>query len=280
MLSTIILNYNTRELTAEAVRSVQACVPDVSMEIIVFDNGSVDNSVEYLRQRFPDIKLIESDRNLGFARAVNRAVTAAKGEYIWLVNSDCAVREDAAFVLLDYIKDNPEVAIVAGRLSHPDGSFQGSCRHFPTYSNILFSRGSPLSRFTSGRDSYTLPDYANPTEVDTCALANAVIRREHFLKVGGFDERFFIYLEDTDLCKRLSEHGYKVVYHPAAESIHHWGVSFHGNLVQRYFRHHISVGKYFRKHFEHNNFENAFLELTLGLWLGLRCVFALLRGRV
>ncbi len=280
MLSVIIINYNTRELTANAVRSVLSSSGDVPIEVVVFDNGSVDNSVAYLQRRFPETRVIQSEFNLGFARAVNRAAEEANGEFLWLVNSDCFVRADAAAVLYNYMRENPDVAVVAGKLTNPDGTFQGSCRHFPTYSNILFSRGSPLSRLAGKGVSYTHPDYSEPTGVDACALANAVIRREHFEEIGGFDERYFIYLEDTDLCKRLKDHGYRTVYHPGAESVHLWGVSFQGNPVQRYFYHHASVVKYFRKHFESRKLKNSLFELMLELWLGIRCLFVIMRGRI
>lgn len=280
MLSVIIINYNTRELTANAVRSVLGSSGEIPIEVIIFDNGSGDNSVHYLQRRFPGTRVIRSEFNLGFAKAVNRAAEQANGDYFWLVNSDCFVRSDAAAVLYSYMRENPDVAVVAGRLTNPDGTFQGSCRRFPTYSNILFSRGSPLSRIAVKTISYTHPDYPEPTEVEACALANAVIRREHFEAIGGFDERFFIYLEDTDLCKRLKDFGCRVVYHPGAESVHLWGVSFHGNLIQRYFSHHSSVAKYFRKHFAPQRLENSLFELMLQLWLGIRCMFAVMRGRV
>lgn len=280
MLSVIIISYNTRELTAKAVRSVQTGTAGMQTEIIVLDNGSIDNSVEYLRRRFPEIRIIESDWNLGFARAVNRAAAEATGDFLWLVNSDCSVKENTASLLFEYINKNPDVAVVTGRLLNPDGSFQGSCRHFPNYLNIMFSRGSPLSRLISREGAYTLPDFSEPTEVDSCAFTNAMIRKAHFEEIRGLDERFFIYLEDTDICRRLGELGYGIVYHPQAESTHLWGVSFHSNLIQRYFHHHISVGKYFWKHYTQNKLKNALFELGLGLWLGLRCAFAVMRGRI
>jgi hypothetical protein len=254
-------------------------VTSVRHELIVVDNGSCDGSVHMLKRRFPLLTVIESQKNLGFGKAVNLAVRRSSGEFLWLLNSDCLLNRDIVPVMLDYFGANADVAAVTGRLVSADGSFQASCRRFPNFSNVFLSRQSPLSRLFPSMTSYTLPDYSVPTPVDACACTNTMIRRSAFEAVGGFDERFFMYCEDTDICRRFGDHRWKVVYIPHAEVGHLWARSWLGSQWLRHFYHYQSMSRYFRKHFESDVFGLAILDTILVIGLGLKLVFSVARAK-
>jgi N-acetylglucosaminyl-diphospho-decaprenol L-rhamnosyltransferase len=279
VLSVIVINHNTRKLTAALVASLYRHVRAVPMEICIVDNNSRDGSAKFLGERHPEIDLVESRVNLGFGRAVNLAVKRCTGRYIWLVNSDCLVGSDVAAGMIEYLERHLDVAAVTSRLVSRDGSFQASCRRLPTFSNVLFSRQSPLSGLLPARADYTLPDFDVPTRVDACACSSTMIRKEHFEKAGGFDPRFFMYCEDTDLCARFAALGLKVVYLPDAEVTHLWAGSWKRNSWMRYYHHHRSIAKYFRKHFPAHTVKLGLLELILVLGLGIRILLLPIRRR-
>ena len=270
MLSIIIINYNTRILTARLIDSLAEHVLTSDSELIIVDNGSSDGSAECFSSHYPGARVIRLDSNVGFASAVNRAVVECAGEYIWLINSDCHVNSDVSSVMLSYLASHSQTAAVTGRLVSPDGAFQASCRRFPSFGNILFSRQSPLGMLSNSSHRYTLPDYDTATPVDSCAATNMLIRRECFDAVGGFDERFFMYCEDTDICLRFAERGWNIVYLPEAEVVHEWAASWKDAGWMRYYHHHRSLCRYFRKHFSGETLKLCVLELLLVVGLGIR----------
>ncbi|MFH1892526.1 MAG: glycosyltransferase family 2 protein [Candidatus Zixiibacteriota bacterium] len=277
VFSIIIVNYNTRRLTLALIDSIYRHVRQPEYEVCVIDNDSCDGSVESISRRFPDVKLLSSDTNLGFGIAVDLAASECTGEYLWLLNSDCRLRSDVSIVMTEYLDEHPDTAAVAGRLVSNDGSFQASCRRFPTFSNVLHSRQSPLSLVWSSRHDYTLPDYSQPTPVEACSCTHTMIRRSCFEEVGGFDARFFMYCEDTDLCIRFAGRGWKVVFLPAAEIVHEWAASWRQSIHTRYYHHHRSVNRLFQKHFPDQRVKLALLELLLILGLGVRIILSILR---
>jgi len=241
------------------------------------DNNSSDGSASFIKERYPDINLLISPANLGFGRAVNLAAKRCTGKYLWLINSDCVVKSDVAASMIDYLEKHPDTAAVTGRLVSESGRFQASCRRFPTFGNVIFSRQSPLSRLNPKGAGYTLPDFDVPTDVDACACSNTMIRREHFERAGGFDPRFFMYCEDTDLCARFAASGLKVVFLPEAEATHLWARSWRSDSWMRYYHHHRSMASYFRKHFPTDKLKLGLLELLLILGLGIRVMLHLVR---
>ena len=189
-----------------------------------------------------------------------------------LLNPDVTVDPDALAVLIDTMQSHPRPGMASGRLRFPDGSFQANCRRIPTVSNILFSRGAFTSRL--GKDSqekarYTLPDFDTTVEVETVSGAMVMIERVLFEKFGGFDERFFMYMEDTELCARLHRSGYANLFVPKAGGMHLWGKGSTGGRTVRSWYHHMSVWKYFLKHFP-NGFSVVVLPFLLALNFLLR----------
>jgi GT2 family glycosyltransferase len=279
VLSVIIVSYNTRVLTLRLLESLHEHVSTTAPEILVVDNRSRDGSAQAIARFFPEVRLIKLDRNIGFGAAVNLAVDEARGDYIWLLNSDCHLTGNPIEQILDYLKSNTQVAAVAGRLIDRNGSFQASCRRFPTFRNILFSRQSPLAPFDSVGSAYTLPDYEITTSVESCSGTNTVIRKDRFQAVGGFDERFFMYCEDTDLCRRFADAGWGIVFMPGESVVHGWAESWRGDELLRYYHHHRSFIRYFAKHFQCKPVAVELLELFMIVSLGIRIAVSKLRWK-
>ena len=245
--------------------------------MIVVDNASGDSSAATAREIFPDCKIVENDRNLGFAAACNRGAKEAAGEFLLFLNPDVVIDPDAISRLLDTFKRRPEAGLVSGRLRFPDGSFQATCRNFPTAANLVFSRGSLLLRMFAGgidrKARYTLPDYDETTEVPSVAATLLMIRKELFEKLGGFDERFFMFMEDTDLSLRSCQAGRKNFTVPAAGGVHAWGEGSRAGGFRRHRHHHMSLWRYFLKHHP-NGFSVIVLPVLLTLNLLLSLLFS------
>jgi GT2 family glycosyltransferase len=218
-LSVIIVNWNTRELVLESLRSLYEAAGDLSMEVFVVDNGSGDGSVEAIRAAFPRVILIEKEKNLGFARATNEALQCAAGRYLLLLNTDVVLREDTVVVLLEFMEKTPQAGIVGAQLLNPDGTRQNSFDNFPT----LLSEGLNKSvlrmlfpkRFPSKRLSFS-----SPIEVESVIGACMMVRKEAVDDVGPMDEDYFFFMEETDWCYRMRERGWGVHLVPQAQAVH------------------------------------------------------------
>lgn len=234
--------------------------------MIVVDNGSADETLAHLRQLRPDAKIIENRKNIGFGRACNLAAQSAGGEYLLFLNPDAVLDPLSLDHLVEAHRSRSRVGFVVPRLRFPDGVFQPSCRQLPTINNMIFSRGSVMARFLDRllpvESRYTLPDFDKVTAVPAIAGTVALIRRDLFLAVKGFDPRFFLYVEDTDLCARLGQSGYEHLYVPLAGAMHQWGRGSAAGQFTRIFRHHMSMWKYFLKHFP-NGFSVILLPILL-----------------
>jgi GT2 family glycosyltransferase len=225
-LSIIIVNYNTRKFTLGCIKSIVDSKPKVNYEIVVVDNGSEENSKiksQNLKLQFKNqnYKLIENKSNLGFARAVNQGIKVAKGEYILLLNSDTVVKNDAIGKLCDFAVKTQDAGVVGARLSNPDGSLQASCYYFPTIIRAVNQYWLKKDKFM---DKYA-PKVQRPTAVEALVGACFLITPKALSKVGIFDERYFMYFEDLDYCRRIYKSGLKVYYLPSSEVIHFHGQS-------------------------------------------------------
>lgn len=250
LTSIIIVNYNTRDLTENLLKSIyEYCAKD-TFEIILVDNASSDGSAWHFRAHFPEAKYIINDINHGFARAVNQGAEIAGGEYLWLLNSDCELTADILPILIEALNRYEDAGIVTPRTVDKNGQFHANCRKFPTYTNLLFSRGSLLDRLPFMRRqsaNYTMPDYDTVTKVDSAAGTAILLRKSDFMAVGGFDERFFMYMEDVDMCLRLSQKGKFCYFVPQAVISHLFRGSSTNDPVPRIVYHHRSMLEYFLK---------------------------------
>jgi len=230
LLSIVLVNFNKGPLLLACLESVYKSAGTISLDVIVIDNDSSDGTGEILPTLYPEARLTLNRRNVGFARATNQGLAAARGAYVLLLNPDTVVERGALETLVGYLRSHPEVGVVGPQMVGPDGAIQLSCRRFPGYATALFNRYSlltrwfPRNRFSRG---YLLSDWdhTETREVDWVSGACLMTRREVLERVGPLDEQFFLFNEDVDWCKRIREARWKVVYLPAARVVHHIGAS-------------------------------------------------------
>jgi GT2 family glycosyltransferase len=248
--SIVIVTYNSREFIPRCLSSLQQHSPD--SEIVVVDNASRDGTADFVEHDYPAVRLIRRRRNNGLSSAINEGVRASSGEYVLQTNPDTHVTEDVVSPLAEYLAAHPDTGIVAPKLLNEDGSLQLSCRSFPGYSTALFNRYSLLTRLFPGnrysRD-YLLTnfDHASIRDVDWVSGAAMMFCRTVFDELGGWDERFFLFNEDVDFCKRVHDAGYRVTYFPRVSVYHGIGVSESPSataIIER----HKSIWRYYRKH--------------------------------
>ncbi len=274
--SIIIVTHDSLPAFRDCLESLRNLSARDAIELIVVDNHSSDESVTAATEVFPDAKILRNELNVGFASACNQGASGAIGEYLVFLNPDVRLDPEAIEQLRRGLESRAHVGLVAGRLRFPDRRFQESCRKLPTVTNLIFSRGSSVSRLfargsKSHRPLYTLPDYDQITEVPATAATFAMIRRELFERIGGFDKRFFLFMEDTDLCLRLGQSGYAILYVPAAGAVHEWGTGGKMGRIKRAWHHHVSVWRYFLKHMP-NGFSLVILPALLTVNFLLICM--------
>ncbi|MBU8933571.1 MAG: glycosyltransferase family 2 protein [candidate division Zixibacteria bacterium] len=247
-VSIVLVTYNSMPPLESCLESIKAGVNGTPLEIIGVDNSSSDNSAEMVSKHFPNAQVIRNSSNLGFAAACNQAAKHATGDYLLFLNPDVQVDGYAIEKLLDVFRSREKVGTAVGRMRFPDGSFQPTCRHLPRFSNMVYSRGSMLSKLIGKNRHYTLPDYDSVTPIPAAAGTMMMIRSDIFREIGGFDRRFFMFMEDVDLCRRLGSAGYTNYYVPSAGGVHLWGKGSRAGKLRRNLYHHWTVWKYFTKH--------------------------------
>lgn len=199
-------------------------VPSVSFEVILVDNCSTDGTVSFVKENYPDVKIIENQEIYGFARNNNIGAEQASGKYILILNPDIILTKGAIDILYNYTVAHPESGIVAPKLQNRDGSLQYSARRFPTL-KILLTR--ILTHGDDNSDNSNVENYLlkrlpmdKPSEVDWCMGAAFLVPQPFYKELNGFDEGFFLYVEDMDLCYRCWEKNRKVIYYPLSRMIH------------------------------------------------------------
>ncbi len=281
-ITIIIVTFNSAATIGDCLSNIPEAASSQSYEIIVVDNASTDDTLKTVESNCRDAIVIRNTRNEGFGAACNRGVTEARGEYILLVNPDARLDPGSIPALVAKARLTPNCGLVVPRLRFPSGEFQPSCRQLPTIANMIFSRGSAFTRlFQSDRSRgsrYTLPDLEVTTAVPAVAATVALIKRETYISHKGFDPRFFMYMEDTDLCARLGQSGFVHLFVPCAGAVHHWGKGSSAGSVVRLARHHLSVWKYFLKHFP-NGFSVIVLPFLLVANMVIALLHLLIRGR-
>lgn len=227
-LGAVIVNYNAGPDLGRALESIDRATGG-SWQAVVVDNGSTDGS-EAAAMAFPQVRLVRNSENVGFARGVNQAIRHCPADRILIMNPDCQLMPESLPPLMAVLDDDPRCAIVAPRVLDPDGSPQGNARGDPDMLTGLFGRSSALQRTLSGLDVARRNVIARSAEdasttVDWVSGACMLARRDAVVSVGGFDERYFMYWEDADLCRRLRERGHTIRFAPAASAVHRVGQS-------------------------------------------------------
>ena len=228
-LSVVIVSFNTREVLRRCLNTLATEAKQLSVEVLVVDNASRDGSVEMVASDFPHVRLLQGGKNLGFAAANNLAFPAAQGKYLVLLNSDAFLLPGALERAIAHMEKQPGTGLAGGRLIGEDGSWQPSARQFPSLLNDFLSFSGLAHRFRKsrfwGRADRTWADPLEETGADWVPGAFAIIRASVLEQVGGFDDAFFLYYEEVDLCRRIKAAGYAVRYLPDVVVVHLGGES-------------------------------------------------------
>ncbi|MDD5290058.1 MAG: glycosyltransferase family 2 protein [Patescibacteria group bacterium] len=263
LLSIIILNYKTANLAKHCLKNILALNLNFPYEIIVVDNNSHDKMEQILKERFGaelhngQIKFLPLRHNRGMGAGNNAGATIAAGQYLLILNPDVVVTENSIENLVDFLEKNEKVGIVAPKFFYPNKNYQPSRYRFPKIYIPAFVR-TGLGDLKFGKEKikkYFMEDVVleGPHQIDWVRGAAMLIRKNNFQEIGGFDERFFMYLEDTDLCRRFWQKGFEVWYLPEAEMIHYYARTSQKNkwfldiFTENTFIHIISWFKYFWK---------------------------------
>jgi GT2 family glycosyltransferase len=251
-ISIIVVNWNTQKLLYDCLESIYAHTENLTFEIIVVDNASSDDSVGMVKNNFPDVILVENESNRGFAVANNQGMAIANGRYVLLLNSDTVIFDNALNKAVSFADAHSKVGVVGCRVLNSDGTLESSCFMFPSILNMILSsicihRIFPRSRFF-GRERMSWYDWSNASKVDAVAGCFMLVRREAIEQVGLMDERFFIYGEDTDWCRRFHTAGWDVMFYPEAEVIHVGGASSSKDPIKFYLEMLKADMQYWRKH--------------------------------
>ncbi len=272
-LSVIVVSWNVKALLERCLDSLFRSLREGEAEILVVDNGSRDGSREYLGDlRNRNLKIILNDRDLGFSHANNQALQQAEGEYVLFLNPDTEIVDDVCGKTMKLLSENKNWGIIGCRLVDPDNEVQPSVKSFPKVGNqlILLLKlqylllGLRMMRKYFRRDF----DYNRTSEVNQVAGAFMMMKKEILERVGSFDERFHLWFEDVDLCYRVKQAGYKVVYYSQAKVIHYGGQSFNQLLSrdkQKIYNHSLLL--YFKKYHPFSYYWPIVLAQPLSLFL-------------
>lgn len=223
-VSIVIVNWNTRDLLRDCLQSLRQQAGPVACEVIVVDNHSADDSVEMVRQDFPEVRLIANTANRGFAAANNQGIAIARGRYILLLNSDTRVVDGTIARTVAFADAHPDAGLVGCRTTFPDGRLQVNCFQLPNLLNIWLSLTKLEDLFARnrffGQRRLTWWNYDTVREVEGIAGCFMLARRDALWQVGPMAEDYFMYSEDTDWCWRFRRAGWKVLYTPEPLLIH------------------------------------------------------------
>ncbi|ANT64905.1 glycosyltransferase family 2 protein [Prosthecochloris sp. CIB 2401] len=224
MVSVIIVSFNTRDILKSSIQALRKHSDGIPLEIIVVDNDSRDGSAEMVAEQFPDVVLIANSVNAGFAAANNQAFAIALHPYLVLLNPDAYIQPGSLAASVRFMERHQQCGIAGGKIVSPEGHLEPSARRFPTPLSKILTMSGVSNRFADSpllnRHEFGGFAHDRPMEVDWVPGTYSIIRRKMLDEIGYFDERFFLYYEETDLCLRAKRSGWKVYFIPDAEVIH------------------------------------------------------------
>jgi GT2 family glycosyltransferase len=218
-LSVIILTWNTADVTLKCVQTIKKYLSDLEYEIIIVDNGSNDDTVKILEKE-GGTKVIKNKTNLGFSKGNNIAANIATGEYLFFLNSDMELTDNKLIDMFNYINKHPEIGLIGPKFLNSNLTEQGSV--FPPQTSL-----NAFREFWLGQKTFSkyIPNSTNPTEVFSISGGALLISRQFFKKIGGWDQRYFFYYEDLELCRQVRKLKKKIYYFPECRIIHRHGIS-------------------------------------------------------
>lgn len=225
VVSVCIVSYNTLQLLVRCLESVSRESDGLECEVILVDNASTDDSAAQVARRFPDVQLVGNPTNQGYTRAMNQALRRARGDYVLLLNPDAQLLHGALAALIGALEQHPDWGAVGARLENPDGTLQVTGSRFPSQLYLLLEALGLNARFPRNpvRTHHTYAKWKRNSERIVEALSGAclLVRRSVVAAVGLLDERFMMYKEELDWCKRMHAQGWRVGYVPAARALHY-----------------------------------------------------------
>ncbi|UCE39990.1 MAG: glycosyltransferase family 2 protein [Candidatus Aminicenantes bacterium] len=272
-LTIIIVNHNTKDHLIQTLDSLVDKIKGIKHEIVVVDNASTDGSVFAVKHKYPSVEMLPLDHNVGFAKANNEGIKYASGQYLLILNSDTEVPEGSVEKLIDIIKSHPGRGIVAPLIFNPDGSLQlswGKDLHLHTEMFLKFF-AERWHRWQYRRNKGRIR-----RNVDWVSGACFLIKHSLYRQIGGFDERFFLYVEDADLGKRVRQLGHKIHLTSQARIIHHMGQSVAGISGKALLEAKKSQLYYYGKH--NSRSELVVLKFYLRFWFWSKRMMSRLRG--
>lgn len=249
-LSIIIVNYKVKDLLDNCLQSIFSNSENIELDIIVVDNNSQDGSVEMVKEKYPQVNLIASSKNLGFAKANNLGFAKAKYDYVLLLNPDMQILPNTLENMIRWMDENPQASVVSCHLIDQNRKTLHHIRHFPSFWDQLaiILKIPHILPFILNNYLCKNFDYSQASKVDSVRGAFFMVRKNIYEELNGLDERYFIWFEEVDFCKKVSESGGEVWYTPVAECIDYVGKSFEQvprGVTQKYFQN--SMLKYFQK---------------------------------
>jgi N-acetylglucosaminyl-diphospho-decaprenol L-rhamnosyltransferase len=250
-LAVVIVNYNAGEFLHRCLSSVMAAGGDIALDVVVVDNASRDGSASVAAGAHPEIRLIENRDNRGFAAAANQGISATDAPFVFLLNPDAEITGGTLAALVKVAREHSRAGAVGCLVRNPDGTIQPSARRVPRlFEALMHAFLGPVRPGNRWSRSYTMAEWDRSTEreVEWISGSAMLLRREAFAEVGAFDEGYFMYVEDVDLCTRLRSAGWEVLFSPEVEAVHAIGVSARGQSRRMAFAHSASIYRYFEKH--------------------------------
>jgi len=226
----VVVNWNTVHLLDGCLSAiVNHSPPGLRCEVVVVDNASTDGSVEHIAEKWPDVKLIANDENVGFCKANNQAIRASESSYVMLVNTDAILSADCIEVMMGYMAADQTAAVVGPRLQYANGRFQrwtaGQSLTLGTCASYLLGLDRLTRRFPGIRSMYLATDTDRPFRPGWVTSAAMLLRRQALEEIGLLDESIFLYMDDVDLCQRATEAGWNVWYAADTTVVHYMGSS-------------------------------------------------------
>ena len=256
-LSIIIVNYHHSHILSDCLESVYKTIEKIQFEIILVDNSSKDDGLKSILKRYPKTQYIKNSKNIGFSRANNQGAKLASGDFLLFINPDTIMIEKAVESMLNHIRSDSSIGVLGPKVLNLDGSIQYSCREFPTIWSGLFNRYSLMTRLSPNNrysKDYLMLDYDHNStrSVDWVSGCCMMMSKSTFNKANGFDENYFLFIEDVDLCQVIKKQGLRVVYFPNAKIFHKISSSNSRLTPQTIIKRHQGMIYYNQKHFKTN----------------------------
>lgn len=252
-LSIVIVSFKVKSFLHDCLKSIEHYPPNVTFDVFVVDNHSQDGTVDMVKKEFSWVKLIASQKNLGFAKGNNIALDHVEGEFVLLLNPDTEVLPHTLSTLVKTFRAYPHAGAMGPRLLNPDGSLQPSCKQFPRLRSLIFNHLFLDTLFPkhSVMGAYEMNGWSHDQfrEVDQPMGAALIVRKKVIDEIGFMDERFYMFFDEVDWCYRIKQAGYKIYFTPATQIIHHGGQSIRQAEMRMSYYWHKSLKQFFAKHY-------------------------------